>query len=318
MKPNFLYLTLLCSLLSVSACTDDHTGSESSDDKEFNYSMHDLPLDEQYQGPFDLGQLHDGQKLKEASGLVASQQSKNLLWTHNDSGDKARIFAIDTTGKLLLEVTLEETTNRDWEDIAIAKNLNSTSESEFYLYIGDIGDNKAQYDSIQIHRIKEPVQFDTSAISLPKAEFETYNFIYPDGPKDAETLLVDPWTLDLYIVTKREKHTYVYWAPSPQDTYFTTELIEVAEIPFVGCVGGDISPDGTKILLKDYNTIYSWKRENGESLVEAFQRQPLEMPYVPEPQGEAVGWSANGEGYFTLSESAGDVTSHLYLYQLKR
>ena len=34
--------------------------------------------------------------LSECSGLVASRNNVNVLWVHNDSGDSARLFALDT------------------------------------------------------------------------------------------------------------------------------------------------------------------------------------------------------------------------------
>ena len=33
---------------------------------------------------------------------------------------------------------------------------------------------------------------------------DSINLVYPDGSKDAETLMVDPLNGDIYIITKRE------------------------------------------------------------------------------------------------------------------
>jgi hypothetical protein len=84
--------------------------------------------------------LLENTDIKEASGLAASLNNKGLLWTHNDSGDKNRIFSIDTLGKGKREFYLEGTENRDWEDMAI-----TSFEEGAYLYIADFGDNIAQY-----------------------------------------------------------------------------------------------------------------------------------------------------------------------------
>src|SRR3954469_1212980 len=40
-------------------------------------------------------------ELTEASGLIASHNNRDVLWTHNDAGDTPRIFAIDTQGRKL-------------------------------------------------------------------------------------------------------------------------------------------------------------------------------------------------------------------------
>ena len=36
--------------------------------------------------------------INEASGIAASRMNANVLWTHNDSGDSARVFAMTAAG----------------------------------------------------------------------------------------------------------------------------------------------------------------------------------------------------------------------------
>src|SRR6266567_2818560 len=55
--------------------------------------------------------------LTEASGVAASRNNPNVLWTHNDSGHPGQVFAIDTQGRLLATDTTPG--NTDNEDIAI-------------------------------------------------------------------------------------------------------------------------------------------------------------------------------------------------------
>src|SRR5437867_2032775 len=74
--------------------------------------------------------------LNEASGLVASRNNANVLWTHNDSGDSARVFALDTQGRKLGIYTLPGAANVDYEDIAIGPGPVTNVQ---YLYVGDIG-----------------------------------------------------------------------------------------------------------------------------------------------------------------------------------
>ncbi len=100
----------------------------------------------------DLGMIKSSE-IDEASGLAASRQTPGVLWTHNDSGDKARLFAIDEQGELLMTCTLAGVTARDWEDIAIGRGA---IEGESYLYIADIGDNSSKHDACYLYRFKEP------------------------------------------------------------------------------------------------------------------------------------------------------------------
>jgi hypothetical protein len=83
-------------------------------------------------------------------------------------------------------------------------------------------------------------------------------------------------------------------------------------------VAGDISRDGTKILIKNYFSIYFWERQQGESIPQALQRSPKRLPYVPEPQGEAIGFNSDGSAFFTISEKRFNVQPTLYRYSKNR
>ena len=121
----------------------------------------------------------------ELSGLVLSRSG--LLWTHNDSGGTPQVFALSRTGQLRAAVTLAGATNVDWEDIAIRGRT---------LYVADIGDNLAARADIAIYRFAEPAP-GTSAVPADRIVLR-----YPDGPRDAEALLIDPRSGTVVIVTK--------------------------------------------------------------------------------------------------------------------
>jgi len=74
--------------------------------------------------------------INEASGLVASRAHPGWFWTHNDSGDSARIFLIDYSATLRSSYYLEGITAYDWEDISLM-----TRGDKPYLLVADIGDN---------------------------------------------------------------------------------------------------------------------------------------------------------------------------------
>jgi hypothetical protein len=60
--------------------------------------------------------------------------------------------------------------------------------------------------------------------------------------------------------------------------------------------------------------VYLWERKSGESISEALARIPVKLPYIPEPQGEAIGFQTDGEAYYTISEKRFDITPVLYRY----
>lgn len=268
-----------------------------------DYTMRDLPISNGFEGPVVLGDLQNAQ-IDEASGLAVSRANRGHLWTHNDSGDFNRIFLIGPKGEDIATFRIPDTGNRDWEDMAIGPGPQTGID---YLYIADIGDNHAVYDIKRIFRFPEPT------LNLPVEGAETILFRYPDGMKDAETLMVDPLTRDLYIVSKREFPVTVYVARYPQPLNEVFVIERLGTLPFIDATAGDISPDGLRILIKTKTEVYMWTRTETESVTDAFERQPVRLPYVPEPQGEAIAWNIEGNGYYVLSE-ARSVIPKLYYY----
>ena len=121
----------------------------------------------------------------ELSGLALSRSG--TLWTHNDSGDGPRVLALDRRGRLQREVVLNGAEAIDWEDIAVRGRT---------VYVGDIGDNLAARPNVTVYRFREPPPGVTSVTP------ERIDLRYTDGAHDAETLLVDPRSGAIIVITK--------------------------------------------------------------------------------------------------------------------
>jgi hypothetical protein len=250
--------------------------------------------------------------MDEASGIAASRQNANVLWSHNDSGDQNRIYAFNSQGRHLGVYRIAGVAARDWEDIAVGPG---PVDGWQYIYVGEIGDNSAQHDLKFIYRIPEPpVNSSQVPVDTSISGAETMTFQYPDGNRDAETLMVDPLTRDIFVVSKRESNVNVYRAGYPQSTTQTVTLDQVATLNLTLAVGGDISHSGLEILIKTYDTIFYWCRTPEQTLWQAFENAPVSVPYLPEIQGEAVAWAADGMGYYTVSEETVGIPAHLYFY----
>ncbi len=271
--------------------------------------------------PIDQGAITN-LAINEASGLAASHKNPEGLWVHNDSGSKPLLFLLNTQGETIATFYVAGATNRDWEDIAVGPG---PAEGESYLYVGEIGDNQAVYPSYTIYRIPEPVVTERNKTQVDTLrQTEAIAFVYPDGKRDAETLMIDPLTKDIYVISKRDEYENIYRAAFPQTTSSTITLEKTGTLPFrIGgmleqIVGGDISADGEQILLKSYVQVFYWKRKNDAvSITELLQEKPLLLPYNVEPQGEAIGFETDGNGYYTLSEKQGGAQPHLYYYPKK-
>jgi hypothetical protein len=248
--------------------------------------------------------------LREASGLVASRANAGLLWSHNDSGDGPRLFLLGPDGKQRAEYTVDGARNYDWEDIA-ATTLNGKPT----LFIGDIGDNTSIRQTGEIYRCPEPT-FGGGASGVASG-VEKILFRYPDGAHDAETLLVDHQSGDLYVLTKIADRAGVYRLPYPQSTTGILTAEKLGEVALSYLTAGDISPDNTEVILKNYTQIFYWKRQPGESLLTTLSRAPRSLPYLAEPAGEGLAFAADASGYFTISETIEGIKTRLFFYRRK-
>jgi len=238
--------------------------------------------------------------INEASGIAASRKNANVLWTHNDSGDSARVFAMSYDGTHLGIYNLADASARDCEDIAIGPG---PVEGLDYLYVGDIGDNGGLYAYVTVYRVAEPVvDSNQSPVNLTLTGVDSIRLRYPDGPRDAETLMVDPVTRDIYIISKRTSYSRVYRAAYPQSTSCPTTLEYKCRLPWGWAVGGDISPSGNIVIVKGYHNASLWHRGQELNLWDAFAGRECSVPLKIEPQGEAICFDADGCGYYTVSE----------------
>jgi hypothetical protein len=249
--------------------------------------------------------------VQEASGVVNGRRNTDVLWVHSDSGAQPQVFALTRAGGALANYTLEGATAVDWEDIAIGPGPRA---GEPYLYIADIGDNGTSRATVAVYRALEPVAPTTPSLlppSLTIAGVEKFVLRYPDGAHNAETMLVDPLSGDLFIVEKASSgDSQVFRAAAPLSASGTITLESAGRLRFgVGALagsptttGGDISPSGRFIAVRTYDRAFLWRRAPGESVARALAGAPCPIPLANEGQGEALGFASDERGYFTLSE----------------
>ena len=237
----------------------------------------------------------------ELSGLVHSRTQSQVLWTHNDSGDRARVFAIARNGGLLGDIAVAGADNLDWEDIAIGPSAGARNA----LYIGDIGDNLAMRPTVTVYRVPEP----RLGAGVPPATAPADRLVlrYPDGPHDAEALLVDPAGGALVIVTKALGGRAGVYVGRPRSPRATTRMRRAAVVSLgVGepVTAGDLSADGTTIVLRSYGRAFVWSRHRGESIPAALSRRPCtaQAGLLAEGQGEALALTGDGRAFYTVAE----------------
>jgi hypothetical protein len=234
-------------------------------------------------------------QLSEASGLALSRRASGRLWTHNDSGQPV-LVALDSRGAVVGQLRLSGVKVEDWEAIAVGP-----CSSGSCIYVGDIGDNEAKRRSITIYRIPEPDAVGGSAAA------DTLQATYPDGPQDAETLLVAGGRL--YIVTKGETGPVaLYRFPAQLQSGTAMKLERVAEAPPKGdgssrITDGSVSPDDQWIALRSRSALMYFRAAD---LLAGQWRSASTVDLKPlkEPQGEGLALGADNV-VFVAGEGGG-------------
>lgn len=253
--------------------------------------------------------------LREISGIVASRRNPGLYWVHNDSGDGARLAAIDREGVVRAVITLDGVEPQDWEDIAIGPG---PQEWRPYLFVADIGDNLLERNEVAVQRLPEPGVAADDVVARSVRGAVTFRFRYPDAHHNAESLVVDPRSGDLYIVVKRSKggRQPVFRARAPLDPTRVSTLERVATVvaapTLVGAAtAADLSRDGDRLVLRTYGGVRVVAKRSDAPTAALFERAPgtatCDGPIPPEVQGEAVAFEADGHGFVSISEGGGPV-----------
>jgi hypothetical protein len=213
-------------------------------------------------------------RITESSGLARDVIGQNY-WTINDSGDEGVAYALSTTGKVLGRLTYQASPV-DVEGLALENNR---------LWIGDIGDNRGTRSKITVY------YFDNPAPTVGVRSYRSYDFTYPDGPHDAEALLVSPRNR-VYIVTKGLQGA-VYRAPRVLSADRPNRLKRIADAPrFV--TDGTFLPGGKEIALRTYVSVVVIDIDTWKTVAQA--------PTPTQPQGESMTLDLAGDALLVGSE----------------
>lgn len=214
--------------------------------------------------------------IPETSGLAISRRDSNLLWTHNDSGNAAVLFALDKTGAARGRVTLPIRTH-DWEDVSLA-----SCPSGQCLYIADIGDNGLARRHVSIYRVPEPLPGDAAT-----APPELFTATYADGPHNAEAMFVVG--ADLFIVT-RDQVGAVYRSTLSGSREIVFQRI--GQLGLAAVTDAEASPDEKSVVVRNSHEAVFYRSSDliaGGSIPD--RRIPLDG--LNEAQGEGVALDGN-------------------------
>ncbi len=227
----------------------------------------------------------------ESSGVIASRTMPGRFWTLNDSGNAPSLFSFDSTGDRIGFVDLRGSTNVDWEAISAGP-----CGPSWCLYVADIGDNSTSRPSVTIYRTVEPDRQDLAAHRA--TVLDSLVVRYPDGPRDAEALVVTD-SGDVAIITKgRESVVTAFWIPASAWADGRTVARPVWTVPITPSIihtrlvtDAALSTDGATLAVRTYREIYLFTRTPESRWLPDRPAGGCEIGGL-EPQGEGIAWAS--------------------------
>jgi len=206
--------------------------------------------------------------INESSGIIKSRSREDLFWTHNDSGDDARIFPVNRKGELLIPewtdqyqgFMIPDAVNIDWEDISIDNNGN--------LIIGACGNNGNARKDLAIYLVKEP----NPANALASRYYKKIPFFFPDQDSfppiknnyDCEAVFTKDNKIYLLTKNRADDNTTLYRFDSMSQEQINP-LTNLGTFKINGSVtAADCSTCGKKLAVLTYNNIWLFETEKGD------------------------------------------------------
>ncbi len=258
--------------------------------------------------------------IDEMSGIARSRTYPDTYWVHNDSGDRARIFAIRLDGSVIVPpfvsrrdssdrpeqappvfegIQIEGASNIDWEDITIDRDT---------LYIADVGNNANARRDLAVYVLKEPNPEQTVQTHI----LQRIPIAYPDQNGFPPS---DRWHFDceavfalegkLYFLTKHRKQGSLNTPENGTnlyrlDTTHTDKVNTLTKVDSHSDLGGwvtaaAISPDGRTLAVlcqAPQQSVWLFERPSGSDKFLS-QGKARQIRFQNGKQCEAVEWIDN-------------------------
>ncbi len=236
--------------------------------------------------------------VNESSGLAASNLRTNHWWTHNDSGAKARLYAVNAQGKLTGRCKLKGIKADDWEDMAAF-----VQDGQPRLIIADCGDNLGKRKFITLHLFDEPDP--TKKTDIKKVQ--SIEVTFPDRAHDCEAIGVDARRKKIILVTKSKlPFALVYEVALPKrmilsdDPPIRTVAKKIASVTLPMISGMDIDANNGDVWIVNYFQAFHYKRlGTDQTFADQFATLPRSYALPHWRQVEAIAVDSNHQVWIT-------------------
>ena len=184
----------------------------------------------------------------------------------NDSGNEPMLYLVNTKGKIKKTYKIGAK-NNDWEDL--------TTDDKGNIYIGDFGNNGNHRKNLTILKFNISETNTSDTVNVERISFKDpgQTAITPARDKrhfDCESFFF--YNDSLYLCTKSRSRddfgrTDLYKLPSKPGEYQATYISSFNTCEDISCwvTSADISPDKTKVVLLNYDTVWLFTGFKGDN-----------------------------------------------------
>lgn len=255
------------------------------------------------------------EEVKETSGLFFHN---GRLWTHNDSGGKPILYALDTSSfEVVQRITLSHAKNKDWEDIC-TDGVN--------VYVGDFGNNKGKRKNLRIYTFplsaipeEGNADIDVDSITFRFGDQTSFEHKKQAHDYDCETMFATEENLYLFSKGWATGTTRMYRLPKMPGDY-VAEVVNGFDSKGL-LTGADYDPENHVLVLVGYVKDV-WKpfmylvfdfEEDGVKL----SHRRFEMPQWRGAQTEGVCFFDDGR-CFVSAETSPTMTSRVFVADFRK
>jgi len=270
------------------------------------------------------------ENVTESSGLARSSIIPDAFWTINDSGNGTDLFMFSEKGKSLARCEMKGARNIDWEAMSTWQ-----SGDDHFIVVADTGDNLRRRSEYRIYFAKEP--------KVKPGEKKTYKKSAPAvgvkvrfdvGAMNCEAMGIPPGTDEVFFVEKQFAETKMQHPPAIFRLRLPAkELAErlalkrklragrlpevliaekIAEFPVYGVTGMAFSPDGKRVVIRNYLEMRLFEKQassGGENKTQDWadvfkNQEAVVLPMPLQQQGEAICFSSDSQSVLVTSEKA--------------
>lgn len=230
----------------------------------------------------------DDPRLRELSGLASSLAHPGIVYAHNDSGDIARVFAIDEkTCSIKTEIRLRGVTATDFEAISVGRSSSGTP----VVWVGDTGDNGHVRKNVTLYSFAEPAELVDQDVAV-----SSVSVTYADGPRDCESLLVSQVPGGPMWLVSKEDAGGIYALSGTASGSAVANRVSSAR-PFA--TDAALSPDGTRLVVRSGDV--------GTAMANVMDPIGRKLHFPTQRQGEAITYTLDGKSVLIASEGVGDL-----------